>query len=174
MENGSADNLAAVLKELLLGIPPPMPMLTPGAAASAMGTLTPAAAVAAQGVAPTAAGVFPGTVAAGLTVAPLSPLRIVPDIINNLLVIQATAQEYEQIRQMLRDLDIVPRQVMIEAKVYEVDLTGNLSAGVTAFLQRRTADGLDGEGPDSSGLPAAGRPRWRPRWGPLSGECGSC
>ncbi len=67
-----------------------------------------------------------------------SPIRIVPDPVNNQLVIQATAQEYEQIRQTLRDLDIIPRQVMIEAKVYEVDLTGALSAGVSAFLQNRT------------------------------------
>jgi general secretion pathway protein D len=42
-------------------------------------------------------------------------------------------------RRTLLDLDIVPRQVMIEAKVYEVELTGALSAGVSAFLQNRDA-----------------------------------
>lgn len=66
-------------------------------------------------------------------------IRIVPDTINNQLLIQATAQEYEEIRRTLRDLDIVPRQVMIEAKVYEVALTGDLSAGVSAFLQKQGA-----------------------------------
>jgi general secretion pathway protein D len=44
-------------------------------------------------------------------------------------------------RRTIQDLDIVPRQVMIEAKVYEVDLTGALSAGVSAFLQNRNATG---------------------------------
>ena len=74
-------------------------------------------------------------------------------MVNNQLVIQCTAQEYEQIRETLKDLDIVPRQVMIEAKVYEVDLTGNLSAGVTAFLQAR--DNADRNIVASLGTPPA-------------------
>jgi general secretion pathway protein D len=67
-----------------------------------------------------------------------SHIRIVPDPVNNQILIQSTAQEFEDIKRTLADLDIVPRQVMIEAKVFEVDLTGALSAGVTAFLQNRT------------------------------------
>lgn len=67
-----------------------------------------------------------------------SPVRIVPDPINNLLIIQATAQDYEVLRQTLKDLDVLPRQVLIEAKVYEVTLTGALAFGVEAFLQQRT------------------------------------
>ncbi len=68
-----------------------------------------------------------------------SHIRIVPDPVNNQLLIQATAQEYEEIQRTLESLDIVPRQVMIEAKIYEVDLIGDLSAGVSVFLQNRSA-----------------------------------
>lgn len=65
--------------------------------------------------------------------------RVVPNAFDNSLMIQATAEEYEGILKLLRDLDIPPRQVLIEAKVYEVSLTGSLSAGVEAYLQRKDA-----------------------------------
>jgi general secretion pathway protein D len=64
-------------------------------------------------------------------------IRIVPDFINNLIVVQSTQQEWEVIRHTLQQLDFPPRQVLIEAKVYEVSLTGALSAGVSAFLNAR-------------------------------------
>jgi len=140
VENGKAIDLATVLMQWL-GATVPLPTAQPGLAGMPTSSAAPPAP---QGIAPAPAGLLPG----GATTpgAPLSHIRIVPDAINNMLVIQATAQEYEQIRQMLKELDIVPRQVMIEAKVYEVDLTGALSAGVSAFLQKRTATGLDARG----------------------------
>lgn len=75
------------------------------------------------------------TAGAEVTMVTTSDMRIVPDPINNLLIIQTTAQNFERIKQALVELDIVPRQVLIEAKVYEVNLTGALSFGVSAFLQ---------------------------------------
>ncbi len=63
--------------------------------------------------------------------------RIVPNPMDNSLLIQATATEYEGILKLLRELDIAPRQVLIEAKIYEVSLTGALASGVSAFLQKR-------------------------------------
>lgn len=65
--------------------------------------------------------------------------RVVPNPFDNTLLIQSTPQEYEQVVKLLRQLDIAPRQVLIEAKIYEVTLTGEFSSGVQAFLQRRTA-----------------------------------
>jgi general secretion pathway protein D len=41
---------------------------------------------------------------------------------------------------VLREVDVPPRQVLIEAKIYEISLTGAFSAGVQSFLTRRTAD----------------------------------
>jgi general secretion pathway protein D len=37
----------------------------------------------------------------------------------------------------LRQLDIAPRQVLIDAKIYEVELTGAFAAGVSAFLEQK-------------------------------------
>lgn len=68
-------------------------------------------------------------------------IRIVPDFLNNLIVVQSTQQEWEVIRQTLRDLDFPPRQVLINARVYEVELTGALSNGVSVFLRSRNAAG---------------------------------
>ena len=68
-------------------------------------------------------------------------IRIVPDVINNLIVVQATQQEWEVIRKTLRQLDFPPRQVLIDAQVYEVSLTGALSSGVSAFLRSRGGTG---------------------------------
>jgi general secretion pathway protein D len=64
--------------------------------------------------------------------------RVVPNPMDNSLLIQATAQEYESILSLLRELDIPPRQVLIEAKIYEVPLTGAFASGVAAFLQQRS------------------------------------
>jgi general secretion pathway protein D len=66
--------------------------------------------------------------------------RIVPNPFDNTLLIQATPQEWEQISKLLEQLDVPPRQILIEAKIYEVTLTGAFAAGVTAYFQRRGAD----------------------------------
>ena len=66
--------------------------------------------------------------------------RIIPNPLDNTLLIQATPQEWEQIKNLVQQIDIPPRQCLIEAKVYEIDLTGSLSAGVEAYLQGRGSD----------------------------------
>jgi general secretion pathway protein D len=82
--------------------------------------------------------------------------RIVPDVVNNMILVQCTPQEWEDIKATLKELDILPRQVLIEAKVFEVDLTGELDMGVTAFLQARSNASKQFSGsfaPGSSGTP---------------------
>jgi general secretion pathway protein D len=61
--------------------------------------------------------------------------RVVANPFNNTLLIQATPQEYDNILTLLKDLDIPPRQVLIEAKIYSVDLTHAFSSDVAAILQ---------------------------------------
>ena len=65
--------------------------------------------------------------------------HVIPNPFDNTLLVQATPQEWESISRLLRQLDVPPRQVLIEAKIYEVDLTGEFSSGVAAFLNRRGA-----------------------------------
>jgi general secretion pathway protein D len=63
--------------------------------------------------------------------------HIIPNPFDNTVLIQGTPQEYEQILGLLRQLDIPPRQVLIDAKIYEVDLSGAFAAGVTAYLEKK-------------------------------------
>jgi len=65
--------------------------------------------------------------------------RVVPNPMDNTLLIQATTQEYESILKLLRELDVSPRQVLIEAKIYEVSLTGAFAGGVSAALRQRSS-----------------------------------
>jgi general secretion pathway protein D len=65
--------------------------------------------------------------------------RIIPNPFDNTLLIQATRTEYEGILKLLRDIDVPPRQVLIEAKIYEVVLNGELKSGVAAYLQEKGA-----------------------------------
>lgn len=65
--------------------------------------------------------------------------RVVPNPQDNSLIIQATPSEYEGIHKILRQLDIAPRQVLIDAKIYEVSLTGAFANGVAAYIQSRTS-----------------------------------
>jgi general secretion pathway protein D len=63
--------------------------------------------------------------------------HVIPNPFDNTILIQGTPQEYEQILGLLRQLDIPPRQVLIDAKIYEVDLSGAFAAGVTAYLEKK-------------------------------------
>ena len=63
--------------------------------------------------------------------------HVIPNPFDNTILIQGTPQEYEQILSLLLQLDIAPRQVLIDAKIYEVDLKGAFAAGVTAYLEKK-------------------------------------
>ncbi len=64
-------------------------------------------------------------------------IRIIADELNNALVIQATPQEYAEIQRVIDELDVLRRQVLIDAQVYEVVLDNSLSFGISAQLQNR-------------------------------------
>ena len=61
-------------------------------------------------------------------------IQIVPDIRNNALVVSATPEEYRQIEAALRQLDVTPLQVLIEATIAEVTLTDELRYGLQWFF----------------------------------------
>ena len=60
-----------------------------------------------------------------------------PNPLDNALIIQADAQVLQAILKILKDLDVPPRQILLEAKIYSIDLTGTFSSGVAASLQPR-------------------------------------
>ena len=71
-------------------------------------------------------------------------VRVVADEVTNSLVLLATKKDYADIREVLRRLDVVPRQVLIEVLVAEVTLGEDLQFGVefaAAQLSRNDALG---------------------------------
>jgi general secretion pathway protein D len=67
-------------------------------------------------------------------------IRIIADQATNSLVIRATPQEYRKIEAALRQLDILPLQVLIEATIAEVTLTDELRYGVEWFFRFGTQE----------------------------------
>ena len=106
------------------------------------------AAVPAPGqIAPPAAAIpTPGTPAVPARPGPQTPqtqqqqeqLRIVPDPATNSLIIYGTVQEFQNIRNILRELDAIPRQVLIEAMVLQVDLSDTETFGVDYQIMRKS------------------------------------
>jgi len=134
VQNSEADYLARILTNIQGSQGTPS-QTRPGAGpspASAGAGAGPGATAMTREVGASASDVESGQVAGGR-------VRMTTDPVNNSLIIQSTAQQYSEILNTLKQLDVIPRQVMIEARVYEVTLTGNLSFGVEYFLQQRSS-----------------------------------
>lgn len=58
------------------------------------------------------------------------PIKITPDEIRNALVIEAAPADYRAIRNVLKKIDVLPRQVLIEATIAEIDYTIVTDLGV--------------------------------------------
>jgi general secretion pathway protein D len=83
-----------------------------------------------------------GTAAPGaLPVPAVIPPRIIANPLDNKLIIQADAQQYQNILKILKDLDVPPRQILLEAKIYSVTLTDAFTSSVTATLAQNGASG---------------------------------
>ena len=68
---------------------------------------------------------------------PPEQLRIVPDPATNSLIIYGTVQEFQNIKNILKELDAIPRQVLIEAMILQVDLNDTESLGLDIEIMRR-------------------------------------
>ena len=80
-------------------------------------------------------------------------IRIIANRRNNALLIYATPSEYAVIEGMLRKIDIIPLQVLIEATIAEVDLNDQLQYGTQFFFKTdHFAETLGGP----PGAPSAG------------------
>jgi len=73
--------------------------------------------------------------------------HVIPNPFDNTILVQGTPQDIEQIKTLLAQLDLPPRQVLIEAKIYEVDLDNEFAEGVESYLQKvgsSSATGVSG------------------------------
>ena len=96
--------------------------------------------------APSAAGAAPNgtpftapasTAPPALSNAAPSDVRIIADETSNTLIVQTTPQLWAEIERTLLQLDVLARQVLIDAQIYEVTLDDSLSLGLSAYLQNR-------------------------------------
>lgn len=55
-----------------------------------------------------------------------SHVSIVADSVNNSLLIRSNPRDYKKIVDALKQLDLVPLQVLVEATILEITLSGNL------------------------------------------------
>lgn len=132
IQNGSAREITALLQNLFLGasiadrshpkVPIPLPQV--------------------PGMLPPKTGTAPGSSYSGPAVtrgmdAVLEQARIVADENANTVIVYATPEEYEAIKDAIEKIDVTPRQVLIEALILDVLLTDNLSLGVNAAYKTK-------------------------------------
>jgi len=82
---------------------------------------------------------------------PEEQLRIVADPATNSLIIFGTAQEFQNVKNILKELDQVPRQVLLDVLVAEITLSDNQSLGVDYEILRRNNTSIFGQGFPSAG-----------------------
>jgi general secretion pathway protein D len=76
-----------------------------------------------------------GTTGTGAPPLTESDVRIIADESTNALVVRASPRDYQKIAEALKDLDVLPLQVLIEATIAEVRLEDSLRYGLQWFFQ---------------------------------------
>jgi len=84
--------------------------------------------------------------------ASLEGVNIIADEPNNALIIMAEPQQYRTLSKIIKHLDVMPLQVLIDATIVAVRLDDNLSYGVQWLFKNSGFSGLEGVG-TGGGLP---------------------
>jgi len=132
VQNGKAGHLAEILNQLFSSEKrrERQPGPVPSAAVAAPGPKGPSGA-AVTGPAPATKGPAMGSAV------DVGDVRIIADEENNALLVMASPADYRKVESALRRLDIVPQQVLVQASIIEVELTGDLSYGVEWFFTNK-------------------------------------
>lgn len=136
---GKAEHLASMLDQLFegqrssnqgSGPRSPSPTVaapgTPNAVINSLGQLTP---IARQG-----------------SLQNLGDISIIADQENNSLLVLATQADYSVVELALQKLDVLPQQVLVEATIVEVKLSGDLKYGIDWFFKNGFGNGDTGNG----------------------------
>lgn len=151
LQNARADKLAPILQQALTGRQQPQtttPQVAPGQTPVQIGTagpqpssrpnqpvpVTPEFVRPAQPAAAAVAAAVTGS-SAGAELAVSRNVQIIADKDNNAIVILATQAEYSLIEGAIKKLDLAPRQVLVEAKIARVTLTGTFKLGLNWAFQ---------------------------------------
>jgi general secretion pathway protein D len=138
VQHGRATDLAATLVKTVLGPGSSEPAASQSMSGSALppppatSSMSPAAAP--MSMAEESAPVGEHGFSSGASAGGLGGVRITPDETNNALVILATPQQYARIEDALRELDVRPLQVFLDAAIAEVSLNDKLQFGVQYFV----------------------------------------
>lgn len=137
VQNSKAKDIVAVLQHIFLG--------SKSSIQTIAGTATPVS-VTAVGAVPSSPAMqsrVRGTADQGGSDALVSDLvKIYTDEILNAIIILGTLEDYEVIKGTIAKLDIVPRQVLIEGAIAQLQLTDKMSLGL-AWSLKTNAFGLD-------------------------------
>lgn len=151
LQNARADKLAPILQQALTGRQQPQtttPQVAPGQTPVQIGTAglqpssrpnqpvpaTPEFVRPAQPAAAAVAAAVTGS-SAGAELGVSRNVQIIADKDNNAIVILATQAEYSLIEGAIKKLDLAPRQVLVEAKIARVTLTGTFKLGLNWAFQ---------------------------------------
>ncbi|MBI1905191.1 MAG: type II secretion system secretin GspD [Rhodocyclales bacterium] len=155
VQNGSASHLAELLSSLYgdanaassqrkadSGVAPGLKptTLTSAAKSASSGTTTGTASTVTMPDTDAAAGALTTKVSLG------EQVKVVADEQNNALLILAPRKDYRKIEAALRQLDLAPTQVLIEASIIEVSLTGDLKYGLEWTFNGRLGGSYTGTG----------------------------
>lgn len=137
VKNGKAPRLAEILNALLEGQRQPP---------AGEGSVPPAGGAPAQPAGTDAAAAAPVTAALPLAGGEGSSLQVgavsvIADEENNALLVLATPADYEKLLRVIRRLDVLPPQVLVEATIVEVALEDELRYGLQWFFK----SSLDGK-----------------------------
>ncbi|UKL14000.1 type II secretion system secretin GspD [Dissulfurimicrobium hydrothermale] len=64
-------------------------------------------------------------------------VEIIPDETNNAILVRARPRDYKVISDVIKKIDVVPRQVLIEVLIVDVTLNDNFQYGVEWFLKNK-------------------------------------
>ena len=151
VKHGDAENLADILTKLFSG---------DGGGGGRVGGVAPglrqASAESGQGDGGVGTGRQARRSAVASTVELSSAVSIVADVINNSLLIKSNPRDFKKILDALKQLDLVPLQVLVEATIIEIELSGNLQYGVQWNFKGRSGSydfnsTLDGSLDDATG-----------------------
>lgn len=133
LQNSKASHISSLLQAIFTGTSP-SPISTPTTPAKTeptrTGAMTPPPA---PSPAPTRTGTAATAAGTGFLVS--ADTRVFADEVTNSLIIVATPGDYSFIEDTIKRLDIVPRQVMIEALIAEVELKDDLTFGLAWSLK---------------------------------------
>jgi general secretion pathway protein D len=100
----------------------------------------------------------------GVSAARTDKLSIIADKYTNSLIITAKPDEYAEILRIIKELDIVREQVLIEAMIVEVNLENGWGLGIDWMLGNKTGIHMyGGSSINSTSMPNYKLPDWAPK-----------